>query len=72
LPKPTTNSLPVLPTGYVRQSIESIADCGDGWLFYHLPDDTLQTYLDDWRALTGDKPFVIAVQVEPADPAMSD
>ena len=67
LPKPTTDTLPLLPTGYARQSIEWIADHGDGWLFYHLPDDTLRTYLDDWRDHAGDKPFVIAVQVELAD-----
>jgi len=72
LPKPTTDTLPLLPTGYARQSIEWIADHGDGWLFYHLPEDTLQTYLDDWRELAGDKPFVIAVQVELADDPAAD
>ena len=72
LPKPTTDTLPLLPTGYARQSIEWIADHGDGWLFYHLPDDTLRTYLDDWRDHAGDKPFVIAVQVELADDPAAD
>ena len=67
LPKPTTDALPLLPTGHARQSIEWIADHGDGWLFYHLPDDTLQTYLEQWRTLAGEKPFVIAVRVELAD-----
>jgi luciferase-type oxidoreductase len=70
VPKPTTETLPLLPTGYARQSIEWIAEHGDGWLFYHLPDDTLQSHLDDWRELAGDKPFVIAVRVAlAADPA---
>jgi len=67
LPKPTTDTLPLLPTGHARQSMEWIADHGDGWLFYHLPDDTLQTYLDEWRTLAGEKPFVIAVRVALAD-----
>lgn len=64
LPKPTTDTLPLLPTGYARQSTEWIADHGDGWLFYHLPEKTLQSYLDEWRELTAQKPFVIAVRVE--------
>ena len=67
LPKPTTETLPVLPTGNARQSTEWIADNGDGWLFYHLPEETLRSYLDEWRELAGDKPFVIAVGVEFAD-----
>ena len=67
LPKPTTETLPLLPTGYARQSIEWIAEHGDGWLFYHLPDNTLQSYLEQWRDLTDDKPFVIAVRVALAD-----
>ena len=33
LPKPTTETLPVLVTGNARQSTEWIADNGDGWLF---------------------------------------
>ncbi|WP_255193121.1 TIGR03571 family LLM class oxidoreductase [Natronobeatus ordinarius] len=69
LPKPTSGSIPLLPTGYARQSLEWIADHGDGWLFYHLPDETLQTYLEQWRSLAGEQPFAIAVRVElAADP----
>jgi luciferase-type oxidoreductase len=67
LPKPTTDTLPLLPTGFARQSIEWIADHGDGWLFYHLPDNTLQSHLDQWRDLAASKPFVIAVRVALAD-----
>ena len=67
LQKPTTDMLPLLPTGYARQSIEWIAAHGDGWLFYHLPDDTLRSYLDEWRELAAEKPFVIAVRVEFTD-----
>jgi len=72
LPKPTTETLPVLPTGNARQSTEWIADRGDGWLFYHLPDETLQSYLAEWRELAGEKPFVIAVGVEFADDPTAD
>jgi len=72
LSKPTTDTLPLLPTGHARQSVEWIADHGDGWLFYHLPDDTLQTYLEKWRNLAGEKPFVIAVRVELADDPDAD
>ncbi|MFC5278982.1 LLM class oxidoreductase [Halorubrum rubrum] len=67
LPKPTTDALPLLPTGNARQSTEWIADHGDGWLFYHLPEKTLRSYLDRWRELAGEKPFVIAVRVAIAD-----
>jgi luciferase-type oxidoreductase len=67
LPKPTTETLPLLPTGYARQSVDWVAEHGDGWIFYHLPDNTLQTYLDEWRGLAGDKPFVMAVRVALAD-----
>ncbi|SDZ82186.1 luciferase-type oxidoreductase, BA3436 family [Haloplanus vescus] len=72
LPKPTTDTLPLLPTGHARQSIEWIADNGDGWMFYHLPEDTLQTYIDRWRRLAGDKPFVIAVRVGLTDDPTAD
>lgn len=70
LPKPSTETLPLLPTGNARQSTEWIAENGDGWIFYHLPDSTLQSYLDTWREHTRDgqhKPFVIAVRVALAD-----
>jgi len=67
LPEPTTETLPLLPTGYARQSTEWIAEHGDGWLFYHLPEDTLRSYLDEWHDLAGEKPFVMAVRVALAD-----
>ena len=67
VPSPTEETIPLLPTGHARQSREWIANHGDGWLFYHLPDRTLETYLSGWRATAGEKPFVIAVRVEFAD-----
>lgn len=72
LPDPTTDTLPLLPTGHARQSVDWIAEHGDGWLFYHLPDDTLRTYIEKWRRLAGEKPFVIAVRVALADDPAAD
>jgi len=72
LPSPTSETLPLLPTGNARQSSEWIAEHGDGWLFYHLPDDTLRAHLDRWRTLAGDKPFLIAVRVALADDPEAD
>jgi len=61
-----------LPTGNARQSRDWIAEHGDGWLFYHLPERTLESYLESWRERGGDKPFVIAVRVELADDPGAD
>jgi luciferase-type oxidoreductase len=72
LPKPTTETLPLLPTGNARQSDEWIAENGDGWLFYHLPEPTLESYLDRWRERTANKPFAIAVRVALADDPAAD
>lgn len=66
VPKPVAGDLPLLVTGNSRQSREWIAEHGDGWLFYHLPEDTLRDYLEDWRART-DAPFVTTCTVELAD-----
>ncbi|WP_440770861.1 LLM class oxidoreductase [Natronorubrum sp. DTA28] len=67
VPNPVEETIPLLPTGNSRQSNEWIAEHGDGWLFYHLPERTLESYLADWRELTDEKPFAIAVRVELAD-----
>lgn len=67
LPKPTVDALPLFPTGNARQSTEWIAENGDGWVFYHLPESTLESYLDTWRERAGEKPFVIAIRVALAD-----
>ncbi len=67
VPNPTTETLPLLPTGYARQSLEWIADNGDGWIFYQLPQNTLERYLTDWRDAAGQTPFTMAVQVELAE-----
>ncbi len=67
VPEPTNGSIPLLPTGNARQSREWIADHGDGWLFYHLPERTLESYIETWRADAGGKPYVMAVRIELAD-----
>ncbi len=67
VPKPTTGSVPLLPTGYARQSVEWIAEHGDGWLFYHLPRNTLEAYLENWRNAAGEKPYAMAVRTAFAD-----
>ncbi|MFC4542692.1 TIGR03571 family LLM class oxidoreductase [Halosolutus amylolyticus] len=72
VPKPTSETLPLLPTGHARQSREWIAAHGDGWLFYHLPEETLASYLTDWRADAGAKPFTMVVCVEFADDPTAD
>jgi luciferase-type oxidoreductase len=71
LPKPTTETLPLLVTGHSRQSLSWIADRGDGWLYYQLPLDTLESVVGDWRDATDErKPFVEAMTVNlDADPA---
>lgn len=67
VPKPTTETVPLLPTGRARQSMDWLGENGDGWLFYHLPRDTLDSVLSDWREVAGEKPYAMAVQVELAD-----
>jgi luciferase-type oxidoreductase len=67
VPKPTADTIPLLPTGHARQELDWIADHGDGWFFYHLPMDTLESYLADWRAAAGDKPYAMAVRTELKD-----
>ena len=71
VPKPTTETLPLLVTGNARQSVDWIAEHGDGWLHYNLPTDTLAGFLGDWRdAGGGDKPFAqgLGIQLDP-DPS---
>ncbi|WP_276259129.1 TIGR03571 family LLM class oxidoreductase [Haloglomus litoreum] len=72
VPKPTTGTLPLLPTGHCRQTVEWLGANGDGWLFYHLPEDTLASYLDDWHAAAAEKPFAMALQAKLADDPTAD
>jgi len=72
VPTPTTETIPLLPTGRSRQSMEWLGTHGDGWLFYQLPRETLETYLDDWRSVAGEKPYAMAVNTELADDSTAD
>jgi len=72
VPKPTSETIPLLPTGHARQERSWIGDHGDGWLFYHLPEQTLESYLDDWREVAGEKPYAMAVRTELADDPTAD
>jgi luciferase-type oxidoreductase len=69
VPKPTTETLPLLVTGNSRQSLDWIADNGDGWLHYQMPLNTVESVVGDWRERAGDKPFAQATTVNlRADP----
>jgi len=55
----------LLVTGHARQSLDWIAEHGDGWLYYQLPLGTLAGVLEDWRGATdGSKPFAQALHVQ--------
>jgi luciferase-type oxidoreductase len=71
VPKPASE-IPLLPTGHARQELDWIGTHGDGWLFYHLPDDTLESFLADWREVGGQKPFAMALQADVADDPAAD
>jgi len=72
VPTPTTDTVPLLPTGRARQSMDWLGEHGDGWLFYHLPNDTLDSFLADWRAVAGEKPYAMAVRTVLADDPTAD
>ena len=64
VPKPETGTVPLLVTGRSRQSLEWIAERGDGWLNYQLPLDTLEATVGDWRAATARrKPYAATLAV---------
>lgn len=72
VPKPTTETVPLLPTGRSRQSMDWLGTHGDGWLFYQLPRETLESYLAEWRAVAGEKPYAMAVRTELTDDPTAD
>ena len=72
VPKPTAETVPLLPTGRSRQSLGWLGEHGDGWLFYHLPESTLESYLDDWRDVAGEKPYAMVVRTDLADDPEAD
>lgn len=72
VPTPTAGTVPLLPTGHARQTVDWLGANGDGWLFSHLPQDTLDSYLTDWREASGGKPYAMAVRTELADDPAAD
>lgn len=65
LPKPTFTDIPVLVTGNSRQTIEWIAEHGDGWLYY--PQNVTQQAqtIRKWRSLTPVfKPFAQSLYID--------
>ncbi|WP_386083544.1 LLM class oxidoreductase [Vreelandella sp. F11] len=65
LPKPMLNDIPVLITGNSRQSLEWIAQNGDGWLYYPQKVDQQARTIQTWRSLTeGFKPFSQSLYVD--------
>ncbi len=67
VPTPTTETIPLLPTGRSRQSMAWLGSQGDGWLFYQVPRETLESFLADWREVAGEKPYAMAVRTELTD-----
>lgn len=65
LPEPTTETLPLLVTGYAGQEREWIAEHGDGWVYYQRDLEDLREMVEGWRAATrGSKPFVQVMHVD--------
>lgn len=65
LPKPALGSIPLLVTGHSSQSVEWIAEQGDGWIYY--PRNLYQQLdrIQEWRSLTNYfKPFVQSLFVD--------
>lgn len=65
IPKPILNDIPVMVTGNSRQSVEWIAQNGDGWLYYPQSLGRQAQATRTWRSLTdGFKPFSQSLYVD--------
>ena len=69
LPKPTTHKIPLLLTGYSRQSLSWNAENSDGWMSYPKSLQQQQYTIAEWRALIAqtqayDKPFMQPLYVD--------
>ena len=70
LPKPQLRNIPVMVTGNSRQSIEWIAEHGDGWLFYPQNLAEQASTIKRWRSLTpAFKPFAQSLYIDLAEQA---
>jgi luciferase-type oxidoreductase len=65
LPKPRLSDIPMLVTGHSSQSVEWIAEHGDGWLYYPRNLKFQAGLIQQWRSLTGRfKPFSQSLYVD--------
>lgn len=65
LPKPTFNNIPLLITGHSSQSVEWIAEHGDGWIYYPRSVNQQLNRIQTWRSSTNEfKPFVQSLYVD--------
>ncbi|MFK7946539.1 MAG: LLM class oxidoreductase [Saprospiraceae bacterium] len=69
LPKPTSHKIPMLVTGFSRQSIEWNAENGDGWMYYPRNLYQQKNTIDQWRYWIAktqdyDKPFLQPLYVD--------
>jgi len=69
LPKPSAHKIPMLVTGYSRQSLEWNAEHGDGWIYYPRNLYQQQQTISQWRNLIPaaqkySKPFMQPLYVD--------
>ncbi|MCF6255522.1 MAG: LLM class oxidoreductase [Gammaproteobacteria bacterium] len=56
IPKPYGKRIPILITGHSQQSLEWIAENGDGWITYPRSLEHQANMVNNWRQLTEDAP----------------
>lgn len=69
LPKAVGNKIPILMTGHSRQTMEWIAQNGDGWMYYPRNLYQQQNTINQWRKLIGEtqkhnKPFMQPLYID--------
>ncbi|MFI5436510.1 LLM class oxidoreductase [Rhodococcus baikonurensis] len=65
LPKPACSDVPVLVTGSSRQTVEWIAEHGDGWLYYPQPVAQQKQTIRRWRSMMPKfKPFAQSLYID--------
>ena len=65
LPKPALLDIPVIVTGHSGQSLEWIAENGDGWLSFPRNPDQQGEIINNWRSLTTEfKPFSQSLYID--------
>jgi|SRR5690625_1168467 len=65
IPKPTLSDIPTLITGHSGQSIEWIAENGDGWISYPRSLAFQGEMIKEWRSLmSGFKPFSQSLYID--------